>query len=236
VTDRDALLEVIRRDPADDLPRLAFADLLDEQGEAERAEFIRVQVELEPLRCWSDGTLGEPLNDAEVAELRRYNALRRRERELMTSNVVPIWRSWAAPANRLTPQGALFSDHVFFRRGFVWRVHCTLAAWREHGPAVVRAQPIERAELSDRRPWVHAPDTDYVLWFRGGEPPWGLPGDLFDLLPGGEPSPRHGFSMSYGGEDSSLAEDAARDALSVALLALARETPVQDCTSAALPG
>ena len=39
-----AFLSAIRENPDDDTPRLAFADWLTENGEAERGEFIRVQV------------------------------------------------------------------------------------------------------------------------------------------------------------------------------------------------
>jgi uncharacterized protein (TIGR02996 family) len=46
VTDREALLAAILREPDEDMPRLAFADWLDENGEPERAEFIRVQCRL----------------------------------------------------------------------------------------------------------------------------------------------------------------------------------------------
>jgi uncharacterized protein (TIGR02996 family) len=42
----DSLLAAIRAEPADDIARLAYADLLDEAGDADRAEFIRVQVAL----------------------------------------------------------------------------------------------------------------------------------------------------------------------------------------------
>src|SRR4051812_1418443 len=44
MTDRDALLASIHATPDDDAPRLVFADWLDEHGEPERAEFIRLQV------------------------------------------------------------------------------------------------------------------------------------------------------------------------------------------------
>ena len=40
------LLDAILADPADDAPRLVYADWLDENGQAERAEFIRLQVAL----------------------------------------------------------------------------------------------------------------------------------------------------------------------------------------------
>src|SRR5262245_17812978 len=44
--DADAFLAAIRAAPADDAPRLVYADWLDDHGQPERAEFIRVQCEL----------------------------------------------------------------------------------------------------------------------------------------------------------------------------------------------
>src|SRR5829696_7436743 len=46
VTEREALLRAIIENPEDDAPRLVFADWLDEHGEPDRAEFIRLQIEL----------------------------------------------------------------------------------------------------------------------------------------------------------------------------------------------
>ena len=40
-----AFLAAIRAHPADDLPRLVYADWLEEHGQSERAEFIRVECE-----------------------------------------------------------------------------------------------------------------------------------------------------------------------------------------------
>src|SRR5262245_37608955 len=45
----DTFLRMIIENPDDDGPRLVYADWLEEQGEAERAEFIRVQCELARL-------------------------------------------------------------------------------------------------------------------------------------------------------------------------------------------
>lgn len=39
-------LDAIIAEPADDRPRLVFADWLEEQGQSDRAEFIRVQCEI----------------------------------------------------------------------------------------------------------------------------------------------------------------------------------------------
>jgi uncharacterized protein (TIGR02996 family) len=53
VGDREALYRAVVESPADDAPRLVFADWLEEHGEPERAEFIRVQIEL-AKRTWQD--------------------------------------------------------------------------------------------------------------------------------------------------------------------------------------
>jgi uncharacterized protein (TIGR02996 family) len=45
MTDRDALLAAIHADPDDDTARLVYADWLQENGRADRAEFIRLQIE-----------------------------------------------------------------------------------------------------------------------------------------------------------------------------------------------
>ena len=49
MSDHDALVQAILHAPDDDAPRLVFADWLDENGDADRAEFIRVQCRLARL-------------------------------------------------------------------------------------------------------------------------------------------------------------------------------------------
>ena len=49
MTEREAFIAAIAAAPDDDLPRLAFADWLDERGESPRAEFIRLQCQLHHL-------------------------------------------------------------------------------------------------------------------------------------------------------------------------------------------
>ena len=46
MTTEDALLAAIAATPDDDLPRLVYADWLDENGRPIRAEFIRLQIEI----------------------------------------------------------------------------------------------------------------------------------------------------------------------------------------------
>ena len=45
MSDADGLLQDILANPDDDAPRLVYADWLEEHGEADRAEFIRAQIE-----------------------------------------------------------------------------------------------------------------------------------------------------------------------------------------------
>jgi uncharacterized protein (TIGR02996 family) len=58
VTTGDALYVAILANPADDLPRLVYADWLEEHGDAERAKFIRIQIELArpdpPAQLWDE--------------------------------------------------------------------------------------------------------------------------------------------------------------------------------------
>jgi uncharacterized protein (TIGR02996 family) len=56
--DRDALLRAVAAAPDDDLPRLVFADWFDENGDPDRAVFVRAQVEF--ARHWREG---QGLND-----------------------------------------------------------------------------------------------------------------------------------------------------------------------------
>jgi uncharacterized protein (TIGR02996 family) len=93
-------LAAIAARPDDDLPRLVYADWLDENGQPDRAEFIRTQVELATL----------------PAPHPRRPALKAREDELLTPNK----GAWSLPEFRGQSQ--------VFRRGFVERVNVS-AEW-----------------------------------------------------------------------------------------------------------
>src|SRR5262245_3603199 len=49
MSDHAGFLRAIREEPDDDTPRLIYADWLEENGDPDRAEFIRTQIELEEL-------------------------------------------------------------------------------------------------------------------------------------------------------------------------------------------
>ncbi|MBX3398620.1 MAG: TIGR02996 domain-containing protein [Gemmataceae bacterium] len=54
MTDRDAFIAAIAANPQEDAPRLAFADWIEEQGDATRAGFIRDQVRLARMKPGSE--------------------------------------------------------------------------------------------------------------------------------------------------------------------------------------
>lgn len=85
------LFQAILADPADDFPRLLLADVLEEAGQGERAEFIRVQIEL--AKPWSRGSgecwqcncarRGAQHTNGQCRCSERWKTLRRREREIV---------------------------------------------------------------------------------------------------------------------------------------------------------
>jgi len=92
--DHTPFYSVIRDRPDDDAPRLRFADWLQEHGDEERAEFIRVQCELarlESIRIVNKE--GEVCGWKRKKDRDRHYALRRRERELLGEH----GKEWARP-------------------------------------------------------------------------------------------------------------------------------------------
>ncbi|MES2342320.1 MAG: TIGR02996 domain-containing protein [Pseudomonadota bacterium] len=145
-------LPAILADPDDDTPRLVLADWLEESGtDPLRAEFIRVQVKLATVEARL-GTADEMFRDKGDRD-----AFRHREWELLwaTSHLRhplcgerPNLFFWSGPALELIPNGAKYTDHLTFRRGFVERVTCTADDWEEHGDTIARAQPVREVELT----------------------------------------------------------------------------------------
>jgi uncharacterized protein (TIGR02996 family) len=76
MSDHDALLHAIGEHPEEDTPRLMYADWLDENGDPDRADFVRNQVELARI----------DLNDPARVPLVRKNAR-------YLTEFVPYWRS-----------------------------------------------------------------------------------------------------------------------------------------------
>lgn len=138
-------IAAILADPADDGPRLAYADWLMERGDP-RGEFIAVQCRIAGLECaqaWLR-LQGRQHNNGPCRCGRCV--LQRRERELfrfdMAGELPPGWPITLTTGNAPSTSRRV-SSMAYVRRGFIAEVHCTIADWMQHGPALVRACPIE---------------------------------------------------------------------------------------------
>ncbi len=117
--DADAFLRAIIENPDDDTPRLVYADWLDENGDPERAEFIRVQIAME--------------RDRDEPHVRQARAAR--ERELLNR----CGRTWVPPA--AGPAGTAF------RRGFVERIHTEARTFVAEADELFRRFPVRHVQL-----------------------------------------------------------------------------------------
>jgi uncharacterized protein (TIGR02996 family) len=114
-------LQAICEDPDDDAHRLIYADWLDDHGDADRAEFIRLQCALAAMD-----------DEDEVMEAREAELLRQHG------------DAWRAELPRLPK----VSWGESFRRGFVEGVSLTnYMAWRNQGLALLAAAPVDTVSI-----------------------------------------------------------------------------------------
>jgi uncharacterized protein (TIGR02996 family) len=120
---RAALYRAICADPDEDTPRLAFADLVEEEGNAAHAAFIRAQIAIARVPAY------DPLFIA--TRIDNPNAI---NGHAMTRALPPV------------PDG--FGWHAFeFRRGFAWKVGIGSLAAFKTGPAIFEAAPIQALSI-----------------------------------------------------------------------------------------
>ena len=115
----DALYRAICANPDEDTPRLALADLVEEEGDATRAAFIRAQLAL--------------------ARVPEYDALHIAARHSDAGTLNGHMMTDALPK---LPGG--YGWHAFeFRRGFPWKVGVSTAAAFDADCAIFDAAPIQ---------------------------------------------------------------------------------------------
>jgi uncharacterized protein (TIGR02996 family) len=161
--EQTGFLRSIIENPFDDTVRLIYADWLEEHGEGARAEFIRLQFQIEKThrgkkhRGIKDSLMGIPvvLDHCRC----RWCALKKRERKLLEGTRPVDWSGFPAgvyqPGQRPAEQGLWV-----FERGFVQSITITLGGFIYHAPAVFAATPITAVHLSDRIPQEGA----FGLW------------------------------------------------------------------------
>lgn len=159
----EAALQRVLAEPDEGRHRLAYADAV-EGTDPERAEFVRVQVELAGIDTAADAPgrlvrqiadrIGSPPVCVLVEDEGRYRRLRRRERELLGVPAsdrlsrpihfsgVPCMRcNWHVPI----PHGG-FS--WMFRKGFVDWINCSAADFFRHAEAITDATPLREVRLT----------------------------------------------------------------------------------------
>lgn len=224
-TTDDALVRSVLAAPLDDAPRLVYADWLDEHGESERAEFIRVQCELARL------------DPSTYADVDRAIDLRRRERDLWELvGTVRLDVEAGLPrgfgASLSDPVSVVYGEgggYGIVRRGFVDEVRVSMATLLggtcgrcggrgHHGmdpgrvakpcqgctgtgltPGLAadlfRSQPITAVRLSDREPWGAA--GEQFAWYS----PSRIPADAdFPLYPASD-LPHDLWALIAGGDE-----------------------------------
>lgn len=223
-----ALLNAIIANPDDDAPRLVYADWLDENdGQttcqrcngnashwikseygicptcngsgcvpnlfAERADFIRKQLELPDVDncfCGVDGKF----SDAHY--------------------------KFDFRLAEMTVDGSYIHKRFVYRRGFVYKMACTLNSWLDNGPEIVRDHPITCVEITDKKPSYYG---GYVWYHQshGGEQMDSLPDCIFRRLYYGKKTHMlnaNSYSLLYGDDANECFED-----LSQACIAWAKE-------------
>lgn len=195
----------IRAQPADDALRLVYADFLQELGDDQRAELIRVQVEIARPLPPQPATMSYTLvsSDAHVQQVLDFRAaiarraeLEKRERVLLGEVQLPLPPGWALGVGMGLSVRAPRGD-LFVRRGLGERAVCSGATWVADGDAVLALHPVERVRLTSvpslrtdmsgvellngPAPWRTA-WADVHAARREGDPPWSGLGLLTAVL------------------------------------------------------
>ena len=126
-SEHDALRNAVLANPDDDLPRLVFADWLDENGDPDGARFIRSQIALAALPEW----------DPQAVALRR------------TQLEWDLSEAWQRDLPKLSSdRGLYWVDQSLFRRGFAHFIRVPmLRSLQQELPELLNAAPIQRLGL-----------------------------------------------------------------------------------------
>lgn len=214
--DGQQLLNAIIANPDDDAPRLIYADWLDEQGDDERAEFIRASIELAKLRA--DPRRPKRL-DEDFAYRAGYFTSLHIEQAVITSLISGRGeepRSCRCEQCLQSLVGRLFHSNkcqwfdkhlavvlleseifrsgirdAVVRRGFIDEFHLTTADFMQHCHEIAAKHPVRKWVLTDF-------ETTYVfdaysIW----------DGDYFTNTPRTGEVPRPIFIRLKGGDSSS---------------------------------
>ena len=176
--DWPAFVAAIVAQPDDDTLRLVAADFLEENGNADRAAFIRVQVALAQLEA---SKLGKSLEADELRKKERvFLGPFSEYRLLWAMEECPELVSMERPGKSLASLGlpaVQNAERLRWHRGFVERVDCPAAEWLRHGVAVRQRNPVREVILKA----CYTPVRNE--WYAGLEACRGLRKLWLDLFP-----------------------------------------------------
>jgi uncharacterized protein (TIGR02996 family) len=184
MSDDAAFIRAILEDPADDAPRLVYADWLDEHGQSERAEFVRIQCD--------QAYVGLPKRGLTKRELDHLSApgFDWTEQAAKDIGVACAKLRWDGHDSFSWQWDGEWS--VTWSRGFVASIALPTAAFIEHAAELFRAHPITAVRLTDREPNNYGPPDDdmqfgWLSEHEHGVGPAGLPRGLLAALADSEP-------------------------------------------------
>src|SRR5579871_38256 len=150
MTEAEALLASIEENPNEDTPRLAFADWLDEHGQAIRAEFIRLQCEIAQKE-----TLPRAVLDQHVKIFMRNQDLIDHHKEELLGTLIELPRDTT----------------IEFRRGFVSFVELPVKKFLNSATLLSEARPRPRVSVksvaSRLSRFVQCPHLDCITKISG---------------------------------------------------------------------
>lgn len=163
------LLRAVCETPSDDLPRLVLADWWQENGQADRGEFVKVQVDLTsgPSRCLHlqrclhrgpySGIEPHPMIPVSGPTVDcgycRSCQLRRRQDGLWSDlGIGDSFDMFGLKSRMLWENCSGEVGICLVHRGFVCEVRCTATAFLANGPRVAMCQPVESVSFPDKNP------------------------------------------------------------------------------------
>ena len=162
-SERQTFLLSIKAAPDEDLPRLAFADWLEEHKETERAELVRLGVELRGLVNFSQdaSVMVRHFPEPRKSELVHAVALQGRERKLAaasTADWLPAGFGYLISTGSATKQGAF----IIINSGIGVDVLCPWVLWRKHGDAIWERELPWRVRLTTYPEMTAGGDIEFV--------------------------------------------------------------------------
>lgn len=168
-----ALLAAVLAAPDDDTPRLVLADWWEDYGQADRAAFVRWQIEYD--RRWRVPRLKQRHDQHITAGTSRT----------CRCHLCRLWHRWGdlirgreeewsgvdlARAKSASYPSVLYDPTLWYQRGFVEIVSCSAANWMRFGDALLARNPVRQVLLTTRQPTKIRTGPD-------GKPRFGFAGD-----------------------------------------------------------